>query len=86
MARLNLGDRVRDRITGYQGICVTRIAYLTGCDQIGIKPQGQKPDGGTFDVLHFDEPFVELIEANAVAPVVERKADAGGPAIVVRQG
>jgi hypothetical protein len=86
MDRINLGDKARDRVSGYEGVCMAKISYLTGCNQVGIKPQGQKADGGTFDCLYFDEPFVEVIEANFITPVVPRDADAGGPGLIIKQG
>lgn len=86
MDRINLGDKVRDRITGHEGICLAKIEYLTGCNQVGIKMAGHKPDGDTFDCLYFDEPFVELVEAGVITPVVPRKPDSGGPGLTVKQG
>jgi hypothetical protein len=84
--RINLGDKVRDRISSYEGVMIARCEYLTGCAQIGIKPQGMKTDGGTHDLLYFDEPFVELVEKNVVQPVEPRDADAGGPAQPMKRG
>lgn len=86
MSRINLGDKVRDRISGYEGVMMARCEYLTGCAQIGIKPQGVKADGGTFDTLYFDEPFVELVQATFVTPVTPRAADTGGPAQPMKRG
>jgi hypothetical protein len=31
-----LGDRVRDPITGFEGICVSVIQYMQGCERIGV--------------------------------------------------
>jgi len=86
MSRINLGDRVKDRISGYEGVAFAKIQYLAGCDQVGIKPQGQKPDGGTFDVLYFDAPFVEVTAKSVVQPVEPRERDAGGPGLTIKQG
>lgn len=72
-----IGDYVRDRISGYTGIAMARCEYLTGCAQIGIKPQGTKPDGGTFDTLYFDEPYVEVLEEQRIKPIPDRET--GGP-------
>ena len=48
--RINLGDIVRDTISGYEGVCLAKVQYLTGCDQIGIKPRTLKEDGGTLSI------------------------------------
>jgi len=84
--RIELGDLVRDTISQYEGICLAKVTYLTGCDQVGIKPQGMKKDGGTHETLYFDEPFVEVVRKSAIKPVVLRAADAGGPGLVITQG
>lgn len=84
--RINLGDIVRDTISGYEGVCLAKVQYLTGCDQIGIKPRTLKEDGGTQDALYFDAPFVEVLEAGVVKPVVARNADAGAPGFSIKQG
>ncbi|HLZ78847.1 MAG TPA: hypothetical protein VKQ09_05860 [Sphingomonas sp.] len=76
MSRINLGDKVRDRLSGYEGICTAKVEYLTGCDQVGIKMQGHH-DGKTYDTHYFDAPFVEMVEAGVVSPVVPRATDAG---------
>lgn len=33
-----LGARVRDRISGFEGIAISRVEYLTGCTQYGVAP------------------------------------------------
>jgi hypothetical protein len=86
MDHVNLGDLVKDRISGYEGVAIAKIQYLTGCDQVGIKPRGTKPDGGTFDTLYFDAPFVEVLEKDVVSPVVPRAPNAGGPGQIIKQG
>ena len=84
--RIQLGNIVRDTISGYEGVCMAKVEYLTGCNQVGIKPKGMKPDGGTFDTLYFDEPFVEVVNAAVLTPIVPRVADAGAPGFTIKQG
>jgi len=64
--RINLGDKVRHAITGFEGIATAKVQYLTGCDQVCIQPQGLKPDGDYFDSRYFDEPYVDLVESEVV--------------------
>lgn len=34
---IKLGDKVKDSITGFEGIVIARIEYLNGCIQFGVK-------------------------------------------------
>lgn len=64
--RIELGDKGRHAITGFEGIVTARVEYLTGCNQLCLQPQGIKPDGGTHEALYFDEPYVDLVESGTV--------------------
>ena len=64
--RLELGDKARHVVTGFEGIVTARCEYLAGCSQVCLQPQGLKPDGGTFESLYFDEPYVDLVERGVV--------------------
>lgn len=73
--KLQLGDTVRDTITGFQGVAVGRTAWLYGCDRIGVEPREMK-DGKPIDIVWFDEARLVVVEAGTVrvAPTVT-----GGP-------
>lgn len=86
MARINLGDLAKDRITGFTGIVTGKASYLTGCDRCGLAPQKLKDDGGVAETLWFDEPWVEVVEQDVIKPVEQRKADAGGPSRSIDPG
>ena len=34
-----LGSKVRDKVTGFTGITVSRVEYMTGCIQYGVRPR-----------------------------------------------
>ncbi len=36
--RIKLGQRVRDKITGFTGVAVSRCEYLNGCIQYSVQP------------------------------------------------
>ena len=72
--KFNLGDKVRDKITGFQGILVCRSQWLHNCNTYGIQPQEMK-DGKPLDRHFFDEPQLEVVEEK----VVEPKRNTGGP-------
>lgn len=52
---IDLGDRVRDAITGFSGVVVAKTTWLHGCDRLIVQPEGL--DKGK---LHATETFDEL--------------------------
>lgn len=58
-----LGERWRSILSGFEGIVVATIQYLTGCDQIGIKADGVDDKGAPRDAHYFDVPFCEFVKA-----------------------
>lgn len=73
-----LGAKVRDRVTGYEGIVSGRHEYLYGCRRYTVQSQ-EKKDGKPVDPIGFDEDALEvLIPGNSLsAPHVPAKT--GGP-------
>lgn len=61
---IQLGQTVRDRLSGLVGTAASRIEYLTGCTQVGVAPAGLKDDGDTKDWRYFDWQRLE-VDANA---------------------
>lgn len=39
---IQLGDKIKDRITGLTGIAISKIEYLNGCVQYGVCPKLKK--------------------------------------------
>ncbi len=74
---IKLGDQVRDVITGFKGIAVSRCTYLNGCDHIGIQPKASK-DGALPPMEWIDLPQVEIIKAKRVSNK-PREKKLGGP-------
>ena len=62
---IKLGDKVKDPITGFEGIAIGKTEHLHGCTGIGILPQ-ELHDGKAIDTHWFDEPRVEVIEEGVV--------------------
>lgn len=69
MAKVKLGQRVRDRISGNEGIAVSRTEWLYGCVRIQVQPEGTK-DGVPFDTFIVDEPACDVVRKQA-APKAE---------------
>jgi len=63
---VELGDRVKDKISGFVGIVVARTEYLESCDQVLIR--SEKLDGGDPKSHWFDVPWVEVIKKTVHKP------------------
>ncbi len=66
MAKINLGDKVKDAVTGFTGIAIGRTTWLHGCDRLTVQPEGLNKEGKTYDNQTFDEPQLILIKARKV--------------------
>ena len=64
---VELGDRVRDKISGLQGILVGVTYWLYGCRRLSIQPEESK-DGKPADYFTIDEPQAHLVQPRAVVP------------------
>jgi len=78
MARINLGDRAKDIVTGFEGTVTGKASYLTGCDQYVITPDAS--DGKMNDAGWFDENRVEVISKSKIKLATTKKNKKGGPA------
>jgi len=76
MTKINLGDKVKDPITGLVGIAVGRTVWIHGCARITIQPQGLTKEGKPFDSMSADEPQLVLVAAKKVK---EGNHSTGGP-------
>jgi len=74
---IKLGDKVKDKITGYTGIVIGISKFLQGCRRIGV--QAQKLHEGTpISAVWFDEPQLEVVKTKK--KVIERTpGNNGGP-------
>lgn len=73
---INLGDEVKDSITGFQGVAVACTTWLHGCRGITVQPTKLDKDGKTKETQTFDEPQMVVVKAKRAA-VGSRKT--GGP-------
>jgi hypothetical protein len=65
----NLGDQVKDAITGMVGIIIGRTEWFNGCIRYLVQPEGMK-DLMPVEGCNFDEEQLILVEAGKVAPQV----------------
>jgi hypothetical protein len=78
MAKIQLGDEVRDKVTGFKGIAVGVTKWLTGCDRYVVQPRGVNKDGKIYENQSFDEGTLEVVKTKAIK---EGKHDTGGPSV-----
>lgn len=62
MTNVNLGDKVKDTVTGFKGVAIGRTIWLHGCARITVQPEGLTKEGKLFDTQAFDEPQLEVIK------------------------
>lgn len=65
-----LGDRVREVITGHEGIVTGFSGFLWGCEQVCV---GRTDKDDKLDTTWYDVARVEVIERAAQAPVKHHK-------------
>ena len=73
-----LGDKVRDCVTGFEGIVSSYTRHLTGCDTVYLEGTArgdeQKTPGRYVDVM-----CIEVVEPNAVgATPIPKETPAAG--------
>lgn len=72
---IKLGQRVRDTVTGFEGIATSKVIYLNGCVQYCVKPKvaadGKMPVGE-----YINEEQLVILEGDAVCLEQEKN---GGP-------
>ncbi len=74
---VQLGNVVRDNISGFQGVAVCLSNWLNGCQRVTIQPQTLKEDGSILDNHTCDAEQVEVIEGGALFG----SSATGGPSI-----
>jgi hypothetical protein len=78
---MDLGDEVVDRITGFTGVVMAKIQYLTGCDQMQVQPKAES-SMKLNDSLWFDVERLQLLSSGVVkvkAPTARAGADLPHP-------
>ena len=75
MKKIELGDKVRCKYTGFTGIAVARTEFINGCVQFSVVPSVGK-DNKLQEDVSFDEDSLKIIQ-----PLKKKiiKKDTGGP-------
>lgn len=77
--RVMLGDKVKDRITGFEGIVTARTEFLYGCVRVNVTRQNKVDKEGKEIIFFTDELAVDVLEENAVVNLGPRIDEQGGP-------
>ena len=72
---VKLGDKVKDTVTGFRGIVVSRNEWINGCVRIGVQAD-KLVNGKPGEVEGIDEQQIQVVKAGAVT-FANRAA--GGP-------
>ena len=65
-AKYEMGDLLRDAVSGFTGIVMGVTAYSTGCVHYGLTPQKLKDDGAPSDWEWFDQSRLVLVNEGVV--------------------
>lgn len=60
-----LGDKVRDLVTGFEGIAISKVVYLNGCIQYCVKPPVDE-NGKMIEGEYIDIEQLELVESGVI--------------------
>jgi hypothetical protein len=79
-----LGDRVKDPVSGFTGIAVVQARWLHGCIRIGVAPETLH-EGKVQEDRHFDQAQLVVVDEAVFLPSSQVEASkpaplgAGGP-------
>jgi hypothetical protein len=77
MRHIQFGDRVKDVVTGVEGIVIGFSRFSTGCDQFSVQQGKVSSEGKLSETLWFDRHRLTVIEERAV--VVLGQPECPGP-------
>lgn len=77
--KIKLGDKVRDKITGFSGVAVAYTIWLHGCARWTIEPDRLTDKGETMKYETFDEERIVHVDEPAYEPEKKKAKKPGGP-------
>lgn len=81
MFKLNNGDKVKCKLSGFAGVIVSRTQWFNGCIRYTVQPKSTK-SAEYIEAKAFDEAELELVKSQAVPSETaesRRKTFTGGP-------
>lgn len=79
--KFDVGQEVKDKVSGYQGIIMGRSQYLTGCNRYSIQNRKLTKEGKPADWQTFDEDVLIFVGPGVCKKEVRGKKP-GGPVTV----
>ena len=73
--KFDVGETVKDKVTGIKGIIVCSTIYLTGCNRYAIQQKG-KADEKPKNWVYIDEPSLKRVK-NTKKIVIEEASEVG---------
>jgi len=77
--KFELGQGVKDLVTGFSGIISQRTEYLTGCARYGVQPKELDKDGKIKDAVYLDENSIVPFGKSITIVKPKGTEDKGGP-------
>ena len=75
--KYNNGDKLKDKVTGIEGIVMVCAEYSTGCHHYGILQQTLKKDSTMHDWEWLDQSRLEKVSNNIVTFDINDKRPSG---------
>lgn len=60
---MKIGDLIKDKISGYEGICIAHVIYMHNSDRYGLRSR-ELYEGKPVESVFFDEVQLEVVEEN----------------------
>lgn len=75
---VKIGAKYRDRVSGFEGICVGRVDFLGGCTRLSLRGRVDK-DNKLPEPMLLAVERAELVDDTPVKEAAERATKTGGP-------
>lgn len=75
--QFNLGETLKDSVTGFTGIAISKVVFLNGCIQYCVKPTKLGKDGKAIDGEYIDSQQLVFVDNGINKQVDENKTGTG---------
>jgi len=76
---VQLGNKVKDSLTGFQGVAIAKTVWSSGAVTISVEPTKLQENGQPIDSQAFDVYRLEIVSEPAIPVSRESEATTGGP-------
>jgi hypothetical protein len=73
----DIGDKLKEKITGFEGVVMSIAFYSTGCIHYGLLTQKTKKDGTLPDWQYFDESRLSMVQQGEIDFEVKKEKPSG---------